>query len=80
MFGYIRILDFLRIIILERMAYILSKYGRKIRIKNFHEEEWSIIESLSPEVKVDDVLKEFEFQTHEEHIQAAENRQKKERL
>jgi len=64
----------------QRFQEIEAKYGRKIRIKNFHEEEWTIIESRSPEVKVDDVLKEFEFQTHEEHIQAAENRQNKERL
>ena len=64
----------------QRFQEVEAKYGRKIRIKNFHEEEWSIIESLSPEVKVDEVLKEFEFQTHEEHIKAAENRQKKERL
>lgn len=64
----------------QRFQEVEAKYGRKIRIKNFHEEEWTIIESRSPEVKVDDVLKEFEFQTHEEHIQAAEKRQKKERL
>jgi predicted amidohydrolase len=51
---------------------IEKKYGRKIRIKNHHEEEWSIIESLSPDVRVKDILTEFELKTHEEHIASAE--------
>ncbi|MHC4559777.1 MAG: carbon-nitrogen hydrolase family protein [Planctomycetota bacterium] len=63
----------------RRFQDVQAKYGRKIRIKTFAEEEWSIIESRSPDVKIAEVMKEFEFQTHEEHIQAAEQRQKKER-
>lgn len=51
---------------------VRKKYGNKIRIKLFHEEEWSIIESRSPDVRVADVLKEFEILTHEEHIARAE--------
>ena len=61
----------------QRFKDVQAKYGRQIRIKTFHEEEWTIIESRSPQVKVADVLKEFEFQTHEELIQAAEEEQKK---
>jgi len=64
----------------QRFQEVKAKYGRKIRIDTFHEEEWTIIESRSPEVKVTDVLKEFEFQTLEEFIQAAEKRQKNARL
>jgi len=64
----------------QRFQDIQAKYGRKIRIENFHEEEWTIIESRSPEIKVADVLKEFDFQTHEEFIQAADERQNKARL
>ena len=45
---------------------IQKKYGRKIRITNYHEEEWSVIESLSADVKVKDVLKEYGLRTHEE--------------
>ncbi|MFB0552889.1 MAG: carbon-nitrogen hydrolase family protein [Phycisphaerae bacterium] len=63
----------------RRFKEVQAKYGRKIRIRNFHEEEWTIIESRSPEVKVGDVLKEFEFQTHEELIQAADEKQSKAR-
>jgi len=61
----------------RRFKDIQAKYGRKVRIKTFHEEEWTIIESRSPDVRVADVMKEFEFKTHEEHIQAADAVQKK---
>jgi len=45
---------------------IQKKYGRKVDIKIFHEEEWAVIESLSPDVFVNDILKEFNLKTHEE--------------
>jgi hypothetical protein len=56
----------------SRFMDIQNKYGRKVKITNFHEEEWTIIESLSPELFVNDILKEFELKTHEEHISSAE--------
>lgn len=52
---------------------IQQKYGKKVRIYTLHEEEFSIIESLSPDVKVADVMQEFNLKTYKEHIQAAEN-------
>ena len=61
----------------RRFQDVQAKYGRKVRIRTFHEEEWTIIESRSPDVRVADVMKEFEFKTHEQHIQAAEAIQKK---
>jgi beta-ureidopropionase len=42
---------------------ILKKYGSKIRLNTFHEEEWTIIESLDPDVKVADILKEYNLKT-----------------
>jgi len=45
---------------------IRAKYGRKVRITNYHEEEWTVIESLSADVRVKDVLTEFKIRTHEE--------------
>jgi len=50
----------------RRFDEIKAKYGRKVRITNYHEEEWSIIESLSPDVRVKDILTEFELRTHEQ--------------
>jgi beta-ureidopropionase len=60
----------------RRFGDVQAKYGRKVRIQTFYEEEWSIIESRSPDVKISDVMKEFEFLTHEELIQAADARQR----
>jgi hypothetical protein len=40
-----------------------------------HEEEWSIIESRSPEVKVAEMMKEFELKTYAEHMRTAELKQ-----
>ncbi|MBD1261664.1 carbon-nitrogen hydrolase family protein [Maribacter polysiphoniae] len=56
---------------------IHAKYGRKVKITNFSEEEWSIIESLSPEVKIADILEEFDLKTHKDHIQSATDMQRK---
>ncbi len=42
---------------------ILKKYGHKIRLKTFSEEEWAIIESLDKDLKIADVLKEFNIKT-----------------
>jgi len=59
----------------RRFKEIYAKYGRKVRIQTFHEEEWSIIESRSPDVRIADLTKEFDLQSHEEMIQAAEAEQ-----
>ena len=56
---------------------IQQKYGKKVKIYTLHEEEFSIIESLAPDVKVADILKEFDLKTHEEHMKIAEVAQKK---
>jgi len=64
----------------SRFKDIQNKYGRNVRITNFHEEEWSIIESLSPDIFVKDILKEFDLRTHEEHIKSAERVQTKARI
>ena len=56
---------------------IHAKYGRKVKITNFDEEEWSIIESRSSEVKVADILKEFNMKTYEEHIKSTTDMEKK---
>jgi hypothetical protein len=56
----------------HQLEEIQKKYGRKIKITIFHEEEWVIVESLSSELAVMDVLREFEVETHEAFIQKAE--------
>ena len=42
-----------------------------------HEEEFTIIESLSDDIKVADILKEFDLRSHREHLKIAEEAQDK---
>lgn len=63
----------------SRFDEIRAKYGKKIKITNHHEEEWSIIESLSPDIMVKDILKEFDLKTHEQQTNDAEIAQNKAR-
>jgi predicted amidohydrolase len=58
---------------------IQARYGRKIRIHTLHEEEFTLIESLSAEVEIAQVMREFGLRTHREHIQSAERAQEKHR-
>jgi len=61
----------------RRFDEIKAKYGRKVRITNYHDEEWSILESLSPEVHVKDILDEFELRTYEQLIRDSEEKNAK---
>jgi predicted amidohydrolase len=51
---------------------IRKKYGRNVSLTTFHEEQWTVIESLSPEVFVKDILKEFGLKTITQDCQEAE--------
>lgn len=48
----------------KKFPRIVAKYGRSVVIKTHHEEEWSVLESRSPKVKIAEVLKEFGMTTH----------------
>ena len=63
----------------QRFDEIQKKYGRNIRITNFHEEEWTVFESLSPGLNVRDILKEFGLRTHEQLTSDTEILQRKSR-
>jgi len=56
----------------QRFDEIKAKYGRKVKITNYHEEQWSIIESLSPDVRVKDILMEFELRSYEQLMRDSE--------
>ncbi len=58
---------------------IRAKYGRRIRIRSIHDEGWTVMESFDPDLKVADVMKEFEIKTFEEHIKSADRMQMKNR-
>ena len=58
---------------------IRKKYGRKVMISIMHEEQWSVIESLSPDVFVADIVKEFDLKTFNQDVLEAEAAQIKAR-
>ncbi|MEM7476456.1 MAG: carbon-nitrogen hydrolase family protein [Planctomycetota bacterium] len=56
----------------KRFPEIQAKYGKEIRITNHADEEWSILESLSADLRIADVMKEFELVSLREHLAEAE--------
>lgn len=65
---------------LKEYKDIEQKYGRKVKISTHHEEEWTTIESLSPEVFISDITKEFGLVTYEDDLKNAEIVQIKSRM
>lgn len=63
----------------SRFGDITNKYGDRVRITTFPYEEWSIIESRDPGVRIADVMKEFELLSITDHLKAAEQVQNKHR-
>lgn len=59
---------------------IQKKYGRKVRFKIYHAENWATLESLDPDVKVKEILKEYEIPSFDEQIAEATAIQNKHRL
>ncbi len=56
----------------RRFKEIKAKYGRRIKITTFHEEEWSIIESRSADVKIAQVMKEFDLKAFDAYMKESE--------
>ncbi|WPP48235.1 carbon-nitrogen hydrolase family protein [Catalinimonas niigatensis] len=58
---------------------IHKKYGNKVYTYTLHEEELSFIESRHPDVRIADVLREFEIPTYDQFKHSAELAQQKHR-
>jgi predicted amidohydrolase len=59
---------------------IRRKYARKVRLTTFDEEQWTVIESLSSDVFVADIFKEFDIKTFVQDVGEAELAQNKARI
>jgi len=59
----------------NRFKDIVAKYGSRVRITTHAFEEWSIIESRHPTLRIADVMAEFELVSIDEHLRAAEKQQ-----
>jgi beta-ureidopropionase len=64
---------------LKQCRDIEKKYGRKVKITIFHEEEWTIVESVSPDILIKDIIAEFNLQPHPEGLRDVETIQAKSR-
>lgn len=60
-----------------RFRDIHAKYGDRVRTYTLHEEEFSILESRDPDLKVADIMREFELISYDENIRKAEAAQQK---
>ncbi len=60
----------------QKFPEIEKKYGRRVRIKIWHPENWATIESVDPALKIHDVLAEFGLPTYQQHISTADAAQK----
>jgi beta-ureidopropionase len=59
---------------------LFNKYGNRLEIKDWDYTDIITIESRDPELKVSDVLKEFDIQSYDELIRTTEETQNKYRL
>jgi predicted amidohydrolase len=64
----------------KKFDAIQKKYKRKIRFKIYHPENWATLESLDPDIKVSNILKEYEIPTYDEQLIKATSVQKKYRV
>jgi len=63
----------------QKFEEIRKKYGRRVRIKIWHPENWATIESLDPGIRIAGLLQEFGLPTYEQHISKADGAQKAKR-
>ncbi len=60
-----------------RFLDIHQQYGDRVRTYTLHEEEFSVLESRDPALKVADIMKEYDLISYEENKQRAEAAQQK---
>lgn len=60
-----------------KIPAIMEKYGRKIRIKRYHNEDWFTVESRSPDLTINQIIQEFDLLPFWNYIDRADKYQKK---
>ena len=65
---------------LKECEDIRQKYGGKVKITIFHEEEWTIVEAVSKDIFIKDIMNEYNLVPHFEGIREAEIIQSKSRV
>lgn len=57
---------------LKECRDIQRKYGKKVKVTVFHEEEWTIVECVSKDLFIKDLMAEFNLKSHVEGLKEAE--------
>jgi beta-ureidopropionase len=58
-----------------KMRRIQQKYGDKVRVEWYHDDDLVTLASLDPQLTVDDLIEEFDLTPHTEYIQRAQQAQ-----
>ena len=61
----------------EKLNAIKKKYGRKVFIRYYHDEDWVTIESRSPDLKISEILNEYKLVPHWTYIKNEEKEQER---
>lgn len=61
----------------QKVKDIIKKYGRRVQIKYYHDEDWVTIESCSPDLTIKEIIEEFGLTSHWDYIKRAEKYQNK---
>ena len=63
-----------------KIPAIMEKYGRKVIIKRYYNEDWLTVESHSPDLTINQIIQEFDLLPFKDYIVRADKYQKKFRL
>lgn len=61
----------------KKLNEIKKKYGRKVLIRYYHDEDWVTIESRSPDLKIKEILDEYKLVPHWDYIKNEEKEQER---
>ena len=61
--------------VVQKFEAIQAKYGDRVAIRTYPEEEWSIVESRSPELRIADIVREFDLVQIDDMLRDAERLQ-----
>lgn len=61
----------------QKVRDIRKKYGRRVKIRYLYDEDWVMIESQSPDLKIKDIVDEYGLTTHWDYIKRCEKYQEK---
>jgi predicted amidohydrolase len=61
----------------EKLNEIKKKFGRRVLIRYYHDEDWVTIESRSPDLRISEVLEEYKLVPHWDYIKIEEKEQER---